>query len=415
MDEQLVPALAYEAISIQTRESFDTFLNLYFPKHNACVQSRLQVKWMDFLRSGWSTFPPALVWSLRALMTLLMGASQGNKQAILCARHMYGRGIQNLASLLQSPAALADETLAAAMLLGGYEVLDGNSHRSWIVHARGIAHLMRARGSAAHQQGMGRAMLMAWRPFLIADAFVNGVPCFLGDPEWRRTSMNEEIARAENKGGLGSLLGQMTDYAFSEVAKCPGYLAATNELVTVSAPASTVNLGSLIAEISESKEYLVQIESMLSSTEPSPHFVGVMPSMYATTWVQGTCEGVASAVAFLDHLLATLGTISRCFTLSQSSGLVIRNGGNHDDQALYLSTIPQTPVGLTTQSSANKHSEDIDLESYDIGDRLDRFSLTMGMGSLLPATCGFPAFSAYDAISDLPTKPPSHERPQSSQ
>jgi hypothetical protein len=207
----------------------------------------------------------------------------------------------------------------------------------------------------------------------------------------------------------------MTDYAFSEVAKCPGYLAATNELLTSSAPASRANLGSLTAEISESKKNLVQIECMLSSTEPSPQVVGVMPSIYATTWVQGTCEGVASAIAFLDHLLATLGTLSKCCTHSKSSGLVIRNGGSHDDQALHLSTAAQTPVGLTTQSSANKHPEDIDLDSYAIGDRLDRFSLTMGMGSLLPASCGFPAFSAYDAISDLPTKLRSRERPQSSQ
>jgi hypothetical protein len=215
-------------------------------------------------------------------MTLLMGASQSNKQAILCARHMYSRGIQHLCSLLQSQAALADETLAAAMFLGGYEVLDGSSDRSWIVYARGIGQLMRARGPAAHEQGMGRSMLMVWRPYLIADAFMNGDQCFLGDPEWRHRSMNEEIARAENEQGLGSLIGQIADYAFNEVAKYPGYLAATNKMLTPSAPVSTVNLDSLLAGILESKKNLVHLEGMISLAEPSPRFVGVIPSIYAT-------------------------------------------------------------------------------------------------------------------------------------
>jgi hypothetical protein len=348
MDEKLAPTLAYEAISIQTRESFDTFLKLYFPNHAACVQSRLQVKWMDFLRSGWSTFPPALIWSLRALMTLLMGSSQGNKQAILCARHMYSRGIQLLGALLKSQAALADETLAAAMFLGGYEVLDGSSDRSWIVHARGIGQLMRARGPAAHEQGIGRSMLRAWRPNLIADAFVNGGPCFLGDPEWRRRSMNKEIARAENEQGLGSPIGQMADYAFNEVAKCPGFLAATNELLTASIPVSTVNMGSLISEILQSKQNLVQLEGMLALAEPSPNFVGVIPSVYATAWLQGSREGVCSAITFLDHLVKTLRTISEWHTKSQWSGSVVRRASTHDDHALHLPTTSYALAGPAT-------------------------------------------------------------------
>lgn len=121
------------------------------------------------------------------------------------------RAIQHLAFLLQSPAALADETLAAAILLGGYEVLDGSSDRSWIVHARGIGQLMRARGAAAHEQGMGRTMLMAWRPYLVVDTFIHGGPYFLGNPEWTRKAMTKEIARAENERGLGSLIGQLVD------------------------------------------------------------------------------------------------------------------------------------------------------------------------------------------------------------
>lgn len=410
MDERFAPNLAYEAISIQTRESFDTFLNHYFPSFAACVQSRLQVKWMDFIRSGWSTFPPALVWGVRALMALLMGASQGNKQAILCARHMYSTGIQHLAFLLQTQAALADETLAAAILLGGYEVLDGSSGRSWIVHARGISQLLRARGPSAHERGMGRTMLICWRPYIVADAFIHGSPCFLGDPEWRRKSMTEEIARAENEQGFGSLVGQAADYAFNEVAKCPGYLAATKEILTANAPASPVKLDSLMGDILESKENLVRLERILSAPEPSANFIGVIPSRYATTWVQGSRGGVASAIAFLDHLVTTLQSISGCYIKSQWSGSAVRLVGMHDDQALHLSANRRALGGPVSQSCVIKDSEDMNLDTYAIGDRLDQFSLTMGMGSLLPDACGFPPFSAYDTIPGYFTKFSSPQR-----
>jgi hypothetical protein len=218
--------------------------------------------------------------------------------------------------------------------------------------------------------------------------------------------MNEEIARAENEQGLGSLIGQIADYAFNEVAKYPGYLAATNKMLTPSAPVSTVNLDSLLAGILESKKNLVHLEGMISLAEPSPRFVGVIPSIYATAWLQGSREGVISAITFLDHLVTTLQTISEFYAKSQCSGSVVRPDSTHDDHALHFPPTQRALGGPATQAPVIKHPEDIDLDSYAIGDRMDRFSLTMGMGSLLPAACGFPPFSAYDAISGLPTKLP---------
>lgn len=353
---------------------------------------------MDFLRSGWPTFSPALVWSVRALVALLFGASHGDRQAIMCARHMYSRGIRHLAFVLQSPAALADETLAAAILLGGYEVLDGSSGRSWIVHARGIAQLMRARGPAAHEQGMGRTMLMAWRPYLVADAFIHGSPCFLGNQEWTQKAMTKEIARAENEQGLGSFIGQLTDYAFNEVAKCPGYLAATKEILTAGTSATIVKLSSLIGDILESKKNLVQLEGMLASTDPSPHSVGVIPAMHATAWLRGSREGVTSAIAFLDYLA----------TILHRPGSMIRPGDTRDDHALSLPTASRALDGSAGESYSSKDSDHIHLDTYAIGNQLDQFSLTMGMGSLLPASYGFPPFSAYETIpghfTTFPTK-----------
>ncbi|CEJ62245.1 hypothetical protein PMG11_10748 [Penicillium brasilianum] len=396
MDEKLAPNLAFEAIGIQTRESFDGWLNYYFPSVSACIQSRVKVSWMAFLRSRWSTFPPALVWAIRALTALLMGASQGNKQAILCARHMYTRGIRHLASLLQTDEALTDETLAAAILLGGYEVLDGSSDRAWIVHARGINQLMLARGPSAHKHGMGRTLLMCWRPYIVAGAFIHGTPCFLGEAEWTRNSMTGDIARTEDEQGIGSLVGQTVDYAFNEVAKCPGYLAMTKETVARSPLGRVIDIKPLMFDILHSKENLARLDRTLYATEPSANFIGVIPSRHVTTLVRASHDCIKFAIVLLDHLENTLQSISMCSTEASSTA---RRGGLHNDQVWRLSRERSIPASQTTpQSGSSRGLGDTYAGTYAIGDRLDHFSLTMGLGSLSLDARGIPQLSANDAI-----------------
>lgn len=164
---------------------------------------------------------------------------------------MYSRGIKQLASLLHTLAALADETLATAVVLGAYEILDGSSGRSWISHARGIRKLICVCGPSAHKNGMDQTLLLCWRPYLVADAFVHSEPCFLGGLEW--TSIIKDITKVEYQQGRRSLLGQTMDSAFNEVAKCPGYCA----IMTSDTNSSLDMLGSLVNSILKSRECLV--------------------------------------------------------------------------------------------------------------------------------------------------------------
>jgi hypothetical protein len=318
---------------------------------------------------------------------------------------MYSRGIRHLASLILTECALADETLAAAILLGGYEILDGSDDRSWIIHARGICQIMRARGPSAHEHGMGRTLLMCWRPYIVADAFIHGGPCFLGDSEWTRKSMTTEIARAEDEQGMGSLIGQTADYAFNEVAKCPGYVATMKQLLMANSPALALTRKSLLGNLLKSKQNLVELDRTLSATEPPAGFVGVIPSRHATTLVQGSRGCIDSAIALLDRLLAALQTDSRGFANFQSPGSTIHSITMHNDQVW---PFPTKKSGLeippSQQAVIFRDSEDVNPCKYAIGDRLDRFSLTMGMGSLLPNSCGIPQLSADDAISSHFTK-----------
>jgi hypothetical protein len=394
MDEAFAPNLAYEAINTQTKELFEGWLDYHFPSYLASFNSRVEVNWMDFIRSRWSTFPQALIWAVRAMTTLRMGAAQANKEAIMCARHMYSRGIKHLASLIQTRAALTDETLAAAILLGGYEVLDGSSDRSWIVHARGIRQLMCARGPSAHKYGMGRTLLLCWRPYMVADAFINAESCFLGGLEWTCTSMTEDIAKAEDQQGKSSPLGQTMDCAFNEVAKCPGYLAMTKDIVKSDTDANSAMLPVLVDGILKSRENLDQLHSLLLAKEPPAYFVGVIPSTYATTLVQGSRDGISSAVALLDQLMTMLQSYRNGRVKLRQTNSRVEFGGEHDKGAWRLFADNQALDIKMGQPRVLQGSEDPDPSTYDIGDRLDKFSLTMGMGSLLPDVCGCPQLSA---------------------
>ncbi|KAJ6011991.1 hypothetical protein N7522_002346 [Penicillium canescens] len=394
MDEGLAPNLAVEAINIQTKESFERWLDYHFPSYVASFNSRVDVSWMDFVRGKWSSFPQALIWGVRALICLRMGAAEGNREAVMCARHMYSRGIKHLACLLQTPAVLSDETLAAAILLGGYEVLDGSTDRSWIIHSQGIRHLFCARGPSAHASGMGRTLMLCWRPYIVADAFINAMPCFLGDSEWTQISMSKEVAKAEDEQEKGSPLGQTMDYAFNEVAKCPGYLATTKNIVSSRTNVDLAMLRRLIDCIFQSKGNLEHCHGMLGEINPPASFVGVIPSMYATTLVQGSRNGISSAIALLNQLM----TVLQSYLERTTRSVMIASPGDKPEQDPWrLVAENQSLEPNTSQSPRLKELEDPDLSTYAIGDLLDKFSLTMGMGSLSPDACGCPQFSAHKA------------------
>ncbi|KAL2843191.1 hypothetical protein BJY01DRAFT_215996 [Aspergillus pseudoustus] len=391
MDEGLAPSLAQSTVDMQTQESFARWMQYHFPIYAASFNCRVDVDWMDFIRGRWSTFPQALVWAVRALTTLHRGTTQRDEQAIMCARHMYSRGIRHLGSLLQTRAALSDETLAAAILLGGYEVLDGSTQWSWIAHCRGITHLLCARGPAAHRRGIGRTLLLCWRPYIVADAFIHAIPCFLGDHEWALILMSEDVAKDELQRQKGSLLGQTMDYAFVEVAKCPGYLAAAKVLVAPTISSQSNNkVEDLMDDMLFTRENLVQYSRMLETNDPDPSFVGVIPSIHAGPLVQQSRDGLSFAISLVDQLLAMLRA-----HLARRTGEIPENSG-HD--SWHLTTQYHTSRSKSPLPASRTNSEDLDLDSRDVQDQLDKFSLTMGLGSLLPDACGCPQFAAHKSL-----------------
>ncbi|KAL3485286.1 hypothetical protein BJX62DRAFT_247737 [Aspergillus germanicus] len=356
LDEAIAPSLAQSTVDLQTQELFASWMKYHFPIYAASFNCRVDVDWMDFIRTQWATFPQALVWAVRALTTLHRGVTQRDEQAIMCARHMYGRGIRHLASLLQTNAALSDETLAAAILLGG--------------------HLFCARGPAAQRRGI--------------DAFIHAVPCFLGESQWASILLSEEVARHEEQQEKGSLLGQTMDYAFTEVAKCPGYLAAVKHLISSPTLAKVKNL---VDHMLISRENLVQYNRMLETNDPPPSFIGVIPATYAGTLVQQSRDGINFAIALIDQLTVILRShVAR--TASTPTG------GCWDDseQGSWRRITRYQSSRSYTLLPASRDLRKLDPNTFGVEYQLDEFSLTMGMGSLLPDACGCPQFSAHNSL-----------------
>lgn len=392
MDEAFAPNLTLEALNVQTKVSFQHWLDDHFRSYISSFDPRVDVNWMEFIRTRWSFFPPALIWGFRALTSLHMGALHDDKEVIMSARHMYSRGIRHLACLLQSRAALSDETLAAAILLGGYEVLDGNTDCSWIIHSRGICHLLRARGPAAHVHGFGRTLILSWQPFIVADAFINSEPCFLGDPEWARVSVRSESTEDQNQSG--SLLIQTMDRAFNEVARCPGYLTMTKEIVTSDKDADPAVLAVLLDCILRSRQNLSHCRSKLEENRPPASFIGEVPEATAPTLVQGSRDGVDSAIALLDQLTTMLQ-----YHVNRRANALSAPGSLNNPSDPWRIVARRPAGGTASQSPDPPHPEEPNPSTYVVGDRMDKFSLTMGMGSLAPDACGCPQFSAHKAIS----------------
>ncbi|KAL4898029.1 hypothetical protein BDV59DRAFT_53930 [Aspergillus ambiguus] len=384
IDEILAPNLAYEALTAQTKESFYGFLMYYFPRTYSSFASRVDVNWMDFLRAISPTnFPQALMWVIRALIAFQMGTLQGNEQAIFCARHMYGRGLRHLRALLQTPAALSDESLASCILLGGYEILDGSSERSWISHTHGIRHIMNARGPAAHKSGVGRTLMLSFRPFLVSESFVVGEPCFLGDPEW--TSLSDDIIKEDNRRRKGSPLGKIMDDVFNEVARCPGYYVIARDIIMSQNDPEPAVLDRLLRDIANAKERLRQLQAQLDIGQgmtPSKSFLGSIPVTYVDSLTQLSCDGITSIMALLGQLSTVLGADQKRRNAQREASLILgsntasrQNPWRASAEKLSISPTNPHPALLCDPTTLTSSSRPI-------GDTLDRFSLDLGMRNL---------------------------------
>ncbi|KAE8154302.1 hypothetical protein BDV25DRAFT_147904 [Aspergillus avenaceus] len=313
LDETFAPNLRTAAIDLQLRSVFSDVVAATFPALYAAFERRVALTWVDFVRHDVVARCKNVTWGVRSLNTWYLARRHQDFNMLQVSRHMYNHALRCLVQSLRNPATVkSDTTLATAMVLGVYEMLDGVGPNSWVVHSRGIGALLRLRGPNAHLSGFGRTMFTTYRTFLIAEAFTCQEPCFLEQPEWRKMSL--EALKADECEDPTSRLVEITENTFMEVVLCPGYMKRTHELIAGKAPEST--RASLVAEIRRSRDILrglqqrlaAVLEFRLNSKASAKRTAaeGLIREQFVPT-ISDTClRGMDSALALLDQLLVLL-------------------------------------------------------------------------------------------------------------
>ncbi|KAF9891046.1 hypothetical protein FE257_004981 [Aspergillus nanangensis] len=313
MDEAVAPNLIFEALDIQLKENFVSMIDVTFPVTYATFCRRVNPNWVSFVHHHSKAQPIALTLSFRCLSTWYLAVRHQDQEKIHASRHMYNRALRCLADLLRHPTTItSDSTLACAILLGVYEMWDGISATSWVIHARGIKTLFQLRGPEAHLDGFGRTLFTTYRSFLVVDAFQHNETCFLADPDWRE--MTSHALGVEERDGKGSCLGDVTENLFNEIILCPGFHKQTRDLISHGGSESSRD--TLISEMRRSQSVLRRLHHELilvqndpDKAQPSPNRGEVeapFPAHFVPPITRFNLKGVDSALALLHQLLALL-------------------------------------------------------------------------------------------------------------
>ncbi|EAW19936.1 Zn(II)2Cys6 transcription factor [Aspergillus fischeri NRRL 181] len=375
MDGTVATGLASAATDTQMKEVFQYFVMVSFPGLFSAWRNRVQLNWLDFVRHHLDTSSQALIWSLRSLSVWHLGRAHKDQEKMLASRHLYGRGLQHLIYSLRNPhTATSNLTLMAAIHLSIYEMLDGLGEKSWLTHSRGIGKLFQLRGPQAHRDGFGRTLLVAYRPFLVADAFVSEQPCFLEEPGWRAI-VHDTIA-FERSDGKSCPLSEIVELAFNEIVLCPGLLVRTRAFVSQTGVKSEIQRESLVARITRCRDRLVEFHGEMQPLIVKYNKDNVIkceedakspiPTEFGKKVAKFAARGTRSAIAVLNQLLVLVEAD--------------KNRSFLDTKSHCPSTIWKLPAGsIAASETQEKQPIAYDAHEDDSPDRLDQLALSMGM------------------------------------
>lgn len=383
IDESRAPNLVAQVLDQQYREGFCAFVQAKFAGQFYGYNTRVAVNRIDVARHHRVKSGQAFDWALRSLGCLQLGRTHGDQRQVIASREMYGRAIQRVVRALNNPSmAAADSTLAAAILLGTYELANRTEQKSWMLHSRGISTLLRLRGAKAHTQGLARTLLVSFRGFLVFEAFTLGEHCLLEGPEWRAI-IPDAMAEEERRGKV-SRLGELIEYAFHEIAQCPGFLARTRVLVA----SDEISMGEredLVQRITCCQQRLRELQAQISvglKIEQQPidqeylDFIGLITPSAANTIGRYSLEGISSAIALLRQLLVVLRSDhSRRFSSVASVTPSEQNFWTLINDRLGDMTIAEE-IG---RSQINRPRQEGHMDSW-----FDRVSMSMGMVEEMP-------------------------------
>ncbi|OJJ50107.1 hypothetical protein ASPZODRAFT_149516 [Penicilliopsis zonata CBS 506.65] len=160
----------------------------------------------------------ALEASMFALSAAALGRSCQDRAMVVESLALYNKGLNELQKALYDPSTMySDETLAACLALGMYEVMEcpANGRHGYESHCRGILSLVQNRGVNAHTSPLGLQLFLAARGQGILYSIQYHAPTFLASTAWMEIpwmhSKKEPIDRIMDCLAVAPRILQRTD------------------------------------------------------------------------------------------------------------------------------------------------------------------------------------------------------------
>ncbi|KAJ5087073.1 hypothetical protein NUU61_008380 [Penicillium alfredii] len=390
IDEHFIPSLAAKATSAQQTQLYVNWLMSAFPCYFKVTETRVSVNWVQYVSQRRVGIDTPFDWAIRSLTTNYIGNLYNDKRYSDAGHELYVRSLRGLSGLLnQVSAAKSDEALATAIALAVFEMHTCTTADGWMQHASGIRALMQLRGPRAHLHGFGRALYIAYRNTLVTSALVAGEKCLLEKPEWQE--LNQEIAADNAKQPDSSVYTDITERAFREVVKLPGYVKRLHDLSGATPNVQKQDRPALLHEVLAARASLRGIHtefSMTASTlragqEAQAGFIGPMPYHFFEGFASLSIHGIRSGVLLLNYLIILLDPFQRPAAEAENRLITDRMRTTEVSQShasSHIAPSPLTPPGSPGRSRLMIESRiGPDTREPMTTDWMDRIATTMGL------------------------------------
>lgn len=388
----MTPALVAKSVSAQQTQLYTNFVMAAYPCYFKATETRVPINWVEYVGGRCSIKSSPFDWAIRSLTTIYTGSLYKDPRYLDASRECYHRSLRGLCNLLNHvETAKSDEALSAAIALTVFEMHACTTPDGWIHHAAGIRAMMRLRGPQAHLQGFGCALYIAIRNTLVTAALVTGEACFLEDPEWQE--LNEMIAAENAKQPDSSVYTDITERAFRQVVKLPGFVKRMRDLQDLpqkrEQPALLRDILATRAALRGiHTEFSMSISTLRAGREPQAGFIGPLPHLFFDGFSTLSVQGIRSAILMSNYLLIILLDPSQRSAAEAENRLLSdrmgsESGSNRETCPSFKNNSPLTPPGSPSLSRLMIESQvTSDTRQPPTTDWMDRIATTMGFAGV---------------------------------
>ena len=318
IDEEVTPSLVAKAARLPQTQLYTNFVLTAFPCYFKATENRVPINWVEYVERRRNGTDAPFDWAIRSLTAIYAGSIHDDQRCMDAGRELYTRALRGLSGLVSDVStAKSDEALSTAIALAVFEMLASTSEDGWISHAHGIRALMRLRGPKAHRTGFGCALYIAYRNVLITSALTTGEECFFEEPEWQE--LNRDIAAENAKQPASSVYTEISERAFREVVKLPGYVKIARSLCKAGPERLKHERPMLLQDVLATRaalrgihtEFSMSVSTLRAGTTPRSGFIGPVPHDFFDGFSKLSIQGIRSAILLLNYIIILLDPSQR--------------------------------------------------------------------------------------------------------